>query len=57
MVKPPVKTTRKVTATKPKKAVVRQDTDEDPLFLRDTVVAIPGREAGLNFKLVKVIHV
>ncbi len=55
MVKNTTKTTKKVPATKAKKVVVRQDTDEDPLFLRDTVVAVPGRENGLNFKLVKVI--
>ena len=55
MVKNTTKTTKKVPATKAKKVVVRQDTDEDPLFLRETVVAVPGRENGLNFKLVKVI--
>lgn len=51
------RTTAKKAASRSKSApkkVNRRKTMSEPLFYKDAIVAIPGRQAGQNFKLVRV---
>jgi len=54
MAKGQAKTQKTASKATSKKTVRRQPTDAEPLFEKDDIVAVPGAEKGLNFKIVKV---